>query len=72
MIGMVRIIDTSFQETGGIPGRVMGGGSTRIAEREAETVAPKFYNRGNSLGDGPFLRPPVAEDSASEHARARS
>jgi hypothetical protein len=58
MIGMVRVIDTSFSSASG----VFPDGYHEVdcltchrGSTKPETVAPKkYYNRANSLGDGPF------------------
>jgi hypothetical protein len=62
MIGMVRVIDTSFPSSNGVFPDGYHEVDCLTCHRGAvkpETVAPrKFYNRGNSLGDGPFPQRP--------------
>ncbi len=63
MISMVRLIDTSFPSSTG----VFPDGYHEVdcitchrGSTKPETKAPtKFYNRGNSLGDGPFEQRPA-------------
>jgi len=62
MIGMVRIIDTSFPSSNGVFPAGYHEVDCLTCHRgnvKPETVAPKkFYNRGNALGDGPFAETP--------------
>jgi hypothetical protein len=62
MISMVRIIDTSFPSANGVFPDGYHEVDCLTCHRgsvKPETVAPKkFYNRGNSLGDGPFPERP--------------
>src|SRR5262245_21797764 len=62
MIGMVRIIDTSFPSSNGVFPDGYHEVDCLTCHRgsvKPETVAPtKFYNRGNALGDGPFPERP--------------
>jgi hypothetical protein len=63
MISMVRMIDTSFPSTQG----VFPAGYHEVdcltchrGKVKPETMAPqKYYNRANSLGDGPFPQRPT-------------
>ena len=61
MIKMVRVIDTSFPSANGVFPDGYHEVDCLTCHRgsvKPETVAPKkYYNRGNSLGDGPF--PPI-------------
>jgi len=62
MIGMVRIIDTSFPSANGVFPDGYHEVDCLTCHRgrvKPETVAPsKYYNRANSLGDGPFPERP--------------
>ena len=62
MIGMGRVIDTSFPSGNGVFPDGYHEVDCLTCHRgsvKPETVAPrKFYNRGNSLGDGPFPERP--------------
>lgn len=62
MIGMVRLIDTSFPSSNGVFPAGYHEVDCLTCHRgsvKPETVAPKkFYNRGNALGDGPFPERP--------------
>ena len=62
MIGMVRIIDTSFASSNGVFPAGYHEVDCLTCHRgnvKPETMAPKkFYNRANSLGDGPFPERP--------------
>jgi hypothetical protein len=63
MIGMVRIIDTSFPSSNGVFPDGYHEVDCLTCHRgsvKPETVAPKkYYNRANSLGDGPFAQTPA-------------
>ena len=62
MISMVRVIDTSFPSGNGVFPDGYHEVDCLTCHRgsvKPETVAPKkYYNRGNSLGDGPFPERP--------------
>ena len=62
MISMVRVIDTSFPSGNGVFPDGYHEVDCLTCHRgsvKPETVAPrKYYNRGNSLGDGPFPQTP--------------
>ena len=62
MISMVRVIDTSFPSGNGVFPDGYHEVDCLTCHRgsvKPETVAPKkYYNRGNSLGDGPFPQRP--------------
>jgi hypothetical protein len=62
MINMVRVIDTSFPSSTGVFPDGYHEVDCLTCHRgsvKPETVAPKkYYNRANSLGDGPFPRRP--------------
>jgi hypothetical protein len=65
MIGMVRVIDTSFSSSNGVFPAGYHEVDCLTCHRgnvKPETMAPKkFYNRANALGDGPFPpRPAVS------------
>src|SRR4029453_2224374 len=63
MIGMVRVIDTSFSSANGVFPDGYHEVDCLTCHRgsvKPETVAPKkYYNRANSLGDGPFPQRPT-------------
>jgi len=63
MISMVRVIDTSFPSANGVFPDGYHEVDCLTCHRgsvKPETVAPKkYYNRGNSLGDGPFPQRPT-------------
>jgi hypothetical protein len=63
MISMVRVIDTSFSSAQGVFPNGYHEVDCLTCHRgsvKPETVAPqKYYNRANSLGDGPFPQRPT-------------
>jgi len=58
---MVRVIDTNFPSATCVPdGITKWIASPAIGKREAGApCAEEVYNRGNSLGDGPFPQSPT-------------